>query len=155
MILVPFTTLHPRTAELLDRFAPGHVRVHLDPDDPSDYWWVLAEAWATPGDLVIIEHDIGLAEGVIEQFHSCRSPWCGNPYNVAGSLLVCLGCTRFTDELKTAHPDLLDVVGLVGNDGLPAKDWRRLDVRIGDELHKRGFEVHHHSPTVEHFHSYL
>lgn len=154
MILVPFTNLHPRTVELLDRFAPDHVRVRLDPDDPSDYWRVLAEAWAAPGDLVVVEHDVGIADGVIEQFHSCRAPWCGNPYNIGGSLLVCLGCTRFTDELKTAHPDLLETVGLVGNDGLPAKDWRRLDVRIGDELHKRGIEVHHHAPTVEHFHHY-
>jgi hypothetical protein len=146
--------MDPRTAEALNTFAPDHVAVKLDPARDDDYFRVFAEAWATPGDLIVIEQDILLTEGVIEQFLACRNGWCGNPYNIAGQQLVCLGCTRFTAELKDAHPDLLDVVGLVNNDGLPAKDWRRLDVRLSDELHFRGFQVHTHTPEVEHFHRY-
>lgn len=154
MILLPYTRLHPATARLANRYAPGHVRYRLDPRDASAYWRLLARAWAEPGDLVVIEHDIGLRPGVIAGFNSCRQPWCGHPYAIAAQLLVCLGCTRFTAELKTAEPDLLEVVGRVGGDGLPARDWRRLDVRILDELRRRGYEQHRHQPSVAHYHRY-
>jgi hypothetical protein len=69
-------------------------------------------------------------------------------------MLACLGCTRFSAGLKAAEPDLLDVVGEVTGDGLPARDWRRLDVRILDELRKRGYEQHRHQPDVRHYHRY-
>lgn len=154
MILVPYTRLHPATARLANRFAPGHVRARIDPRDDAAYWRLLAAAWTKPGDLVLIEQDIGLRPGVIEGFASCREPWCGHPYAIGKQLLVCLGCTRFTAELKAAEPDLLEVVGRDGTGGLPARDWRRLDVRIGDELEKRGYTRHRHEPPVAHYHRY-
>lgn len=152
MILVPYTRLDPRTVRLLEAHAPGYTPVLVD--GPTSYWSVLAEAWTAPEDLTVIEHDIGIHGQVIPQFQECRQGWCGNPYNIGGTMLVCLGCTRFTDELKTANPDLLEVVGEVGGDGLPVRDWRRLDVRLADELHRRGYQVHTHRPTVDHFHEY-
>lgn len=155
MILLPYTRLHPATARLANRHAPGHRRVRLDPADMSAYWRLLAACWREPGDLTVIEHDIGIAPGVTEGFASCREPWCGHAYPLDGGvMLACLGCTRFTASLKEAEPDLLEVVGEVTGDGLPAKDWRRLDVRIGDELRKRGCELHRHEPSVKHYHRY-
>lgn len=155
MILLPYTRLHPATAMLASRYAPGHVRVKLDPADDAAYWRLLATAWREPGDLTVIEHDIGIRAGVAEGFASCREPWCGHEYPLdRGVLLACLGCTRFTSQLKAAEPDLLDVVGEVAGDGLPAKDWRRLDVRTSDELKRRGYAMHVHSPTVRHYHKY-
>lgn len=154
MILLPYTRLHPVTARLANRHAPGHVRVRLDPADDAAYWRLLAEQWRQPGDLIVVEQDIGLRAGVVQGLTACREPWCGHPYPIGRQLLVCLGCTRFTAELKAAEPDLLDAVGLVGNDGLPAKDWRRLDVRLADELRRRGYTVHEHAPAVAHYHKY-
>jgi hypothetical protein len=153
-ILVPHTRLHPTTAILLDRHAPGHRLAALDPADLSAYWQLLADAWGEPGDLVVIEHDIGIHAGVVEGFADCRRPWCGHPYPVGSVLLVCLGCTRFTAELKAAEPDLLEVVGQDATGAMAARNWRRLDVRILDELHRRGYEQHAHRPPVAHFHRY-
>lgn len=154
MILLPYTRLHPATARLANVHAPGHQRVRLDPGDDGAYWRLLAGAWRTPGDLIVVEQDIGLRAGVIEGLTACREPWCGHPYNAAGRTLVCLGCTKFSAELKAAQPDLLAVVGLLGGDGLPARHWRRLDVRLGDELRRRGYRVHEHAPQVAHYHRY-
>lgn len=154
MILVPYTRLHPATARLLNRHAPGHRRVRIDPADMSAYWRLLAAVWREPGDLVIVEHDIGISAQVLPGFAACAQPWCGHAYPIDGRTIVCLGCTRFTAALKEAEPDLLDVVGEVTGDGLPAKDWRRLDVRILDELRKRGYEQHRHEPNVMHYHRY-
>ncbi len=154
MIVIPYTRRHPATARLANRHAPGYVRVKLDPDDMGAYWALLAHLWREPGELVVIEHDIGIGPETLPGFAACPEPWCGNPYRVARQLLVCLGCTRFSAALKAAEPDLLEEVGDVGNDGLPAKDWRRLDVRILDALRKRGYRQHWHEPMVKHFHDY-
>jgi len=152
-ILLPYTRLHPATARLADAPAPGHRKVPLPPDDAA-YWRLLAEHWRQPGDLMVIEHDIGIHAGVVEGFAACREPWCAHPYLIGRQLIPALGCTRFTAQLKAAEPDLLEVVGQDGTGGLPAKDWRRLDVRILDHLRNRGYTRHEHPEPVKHYHRY-
>jgi hypothetical protein len=154
VILLPYTRLHTATARLANLHAPGHVRARIDPRDDGAYWQLLATRWNQGADLVLIEHDIGIGPEVLPGFDACRQPWCGHPYPVAGRVLVCLGCVRFTAALQRTEPDLLEAVGEVGEDGLPAKHWRRLDVRVGDELNRRGYRVHRHEPPVAHFHRY-
>lgn len=154
MILLPYTRLHPATARLANAYASGHVRARIHPDDTGAYWQLLADAWRQPGDLIVIEQDIGIGPGVVRGLSACRQPWCGHPYPIGAQLLVCLGCTRFTAGLKTAEPDLMDVVGADDTGGLPAKHWQRLDVRILDELHRRGYQQHEHLPPVAHYHRY-
>lgn len=155
MILVPFASLHLETARLLDEHAPGHLRVRIDPEDVEAYWRLVAEQWHEPGDLLNVEQDVGIRAGVVESLFACREPWCGFAYRIGSQVLMCLGCTRFTAELKAAEPDLLDAVGLIDDDaGTPPRHWRRLDVRILDELRRREYRQHVHSPSVEHFHRY-
>lgn len=154
MVVVPFTRLHPVTARLLNRHAPGHERVRLDPGDSEAYWRLLARLWREPGDLLLVEHDVGIRAGVVESLAECREPWCGFPTPIGKQLLICLGCTRFTAALKAAEPGLLDAVGEDSGGGLPARIWQRLDVRVADELRRRGYTVHEHSPSVAHYHRY-
>lgn len=154
MILVPYTRLHPATARLLNRYAPGHVRVRIGALDVTAYWRLLSEAWRLPGDLMVVEQDIGVRPGVLEGLVKCRQPWCGHPYAIGSQMLVCLGCTRFTAQLKSAEPDLLEAVGRCADAGVPARHWSRLDVRILDELRRRGYEQHEHQPSVRHYHRY-
>jgi hypothetical protein len=159
VILVPYVAgmLHPETERMLRLHVPDGTPIdwrEIGRDDMAGYWRLLAECWQEPGDLITVEHDIGIGPEVVPGFAACPEPYCGHPYNAAGSLLACLGCTRFSAALKAAEPDLLEVVGEVTGDGLPARDWRRLDVRISDELKRRGCAVHVHEPAVEHFHEY-
>jgi hypothetical protein len=128
--------------------------MQIDPADPSAYWELLAAAWLEAGDLLIVEQDIGINAAVAPGLAACREAWCGHPYQIGEQLLVCLGCTRFTAELKAAEPDLLDVVGEDCTGGLPARHWQRLDVRILDELRHRGYQQHVHEPPVRHYHRY-
>ena len=145
--------MHPRTAELLDEFAPDHKRVYVGATTES-YFELLAAEWQVPGDLVIVEQDNALRADVLPSFHACESMWCGFPYPIGANDLVCLGMTRFRDALKIAEPDLLEIVGQDGTGGLPPKVWQRLDIRILEELHHRGYEQHAHLPVTEHFHKY-
>lgn len=154
MILLPYTRLHPATARLANRYAPGHVRVRLDPQDPYAYWALLAEAWRQPGDLLVIEQDIGIRAGVVEGLAECRRPWCGHPYPIGDVLRVCLGCTRFTAELKAAEPDLFDILAEDSSGGMPARHWKYLDTHLLMELRRRGYEQHRHAGAVRHYHRY-
>jgi hypothetical protein len=160
-ILVPYTLekLHPQTVELLNKHAPVGEELmwrRLDPSDQSAYARLLVEAWSWPGDLVLVEHDIGIHSSVFAGFDECRQPWCGHPYPIGSQLLVCLGCTRFTAQLKAMLPNLMEQAAAVEHDGglMPAGDWRRMDVRIGALLEAHGHNRHPHLPAVEHFHTY-
>ncbi len=156
MILVPYVAgmLNPETERLLGEHAPGYERAEIDPADMSAYWRLLAEAWGDPGELIVIEHDIGVGPDVIPGFAACSQPYCTHAYPIDGHIAACLGCTRFSAALKAAEPDLLVEVGEDGSAGLPARDWRRLDVRILDALRKRGYAQHRHLPDVLHYHKY-
>jgi hypothetical protein len=154
VILLPYTRLHPATARLANAHAPGHVRARIDPADAEAYWRLLAEQWRQPGDLIVIEQDIGIHAGVIEGLTACDRPWCGHPYAIGQQLLVCLGCTKFSAALKAAEPGLLDAVGEDATGGQPARVWQRLDVRILDHLRARGYTQHRHEPPVAHYHRY-
>ena len=156
-VVAPYLRMHPTTARLLNRHAPGHVRVHTPADDTEAYWRLLAHWWTQPGDLVLIEQDIGLRADVLPGFADCLEPVCGHPYLVTPAQLmrICTGCIRFRAELKEAEPDLLEAVGRIDDDGLPARDWRRLDVRVIRVLRARGYEVHEHLPAVPHYHRYF
>ena len=160
-VLVPYTAekLHPDTLRLIDEHVPAGVDVvwhELDPGDPTAYARLLVEAWTWDGDLVVVEHDIGIHAGVIDGFTWCRQPWCGHPYAIGDQLLVCLGCTRFTAHLKASLPDLMARAAAVEQDGglVPAGDWRRMDVRIAALLEAHGHWRHPHEPEVQHFHQY-
>jgi hypothetical protein len=161
IVLVPYTAekLHLDTVRRISEHVPDGVDVawrELDPNDPTAYARLLVEAWAWDGDLLIVEHDIGIHAGVIEALTECRQPWCGFPYPIGAQLLVCLGCTRFTAHLKATLPDLMAQAAAVDQDGglMPAGDWRRMDVRIGALLEAHGHNRHPHLPAVEHFHQY-
>jgi hypothetical protein len=153
-VVVPYTHLHPETSRLLADHLPDHHLAPLNPNDPTAYARLLAAEWARPGDLVTVEHDIGVHKDVLPGFTACPHLWCGYAYNIAGRLLACLGCTRFRAELKTAEPDVFAAANRIDTDGLPAMDWRRLDVRLDGELRARGYTLHVHEPPVAHYHHY-
>lgn len=153
-VIVPHTRLDERTVALLDSHATGWVGVPLDPAQPAAYQRLLTQEWATPGDLAIVEHDIGIHAGVIPGFEACPEPWCGHAYPIGEQLLMCLGCTRFRGSLKQAVPDLFTRIDALPYDGSPAQDWRRMDVRLAGVLMGLGYTPHVHEPPVEHYHVY-
>ena len=149
MIAVPSPTLHPLTAS----WAAEHGATLCHVDRPDGYWEALAVLWTIPGDLVVVEHDMLPAPGVTETMAACRRPWCTSPYRVeAGMARESLGCTRFAARLKTRHPNLMGRLGEIG-DELPAKDWRRLDVRLARLLRDLGYRAHTHRLSA-HLHNY-
>lgn len=162
MILAPYTEdkQNPDARALLEKHAPSEITwARIDPADPTAYSRILIDAWAADGDLVIVEHDIGIRAGVVEELSVCSQPWCGFPYAIGESLLVCLGCTKFSAHLKAMLPNLMAEAAAIGSEqdggGVPAGHWSRMDVRIGACLERLGHNRHRHEPAVTHFHRYL
>lgn len=161
MILAPFTVAkqHPQARALLVEHAPSEVTwARIEPGDDTAYARILIDAWAQPGPLAIVEHDIGIRAGVIEELLDCDQPWCGFPYAIGEADLVCLGCTKFSAHLKASLPHLMAEAAAIDSHhdggGVPAGDWRRMDVRIAACLERLGHSRHRHEPSVVHFHRY-
>jgi hypothetical protein len=163
IVLVPHAHGHldARTVASLEKFAPPESDIRyreIAEGDRQGYSRILVEAWGWPGDLMIVEQDIEIHRGVIEVLSDCSQPWCGFPYPIADSEMVCLGCTRFSAHLKATRPTLMSEAAAVGSDedggGVPAGVWERMDVRIGFKLEMLGHNRHTHHPRVEHHHFY-
>lgn len=153
-VVVPFVDLHPRTRELLDEHVPGWIAAELDRDDDDAYWRLISDEWARPGDLVIIEQDIGIAAGVIDGLTACAEAWCGHPYWTANTPIIALGCTRFSATLKTNEPDIIATIPERRPEDVIGRHWLTLDAAIHHALTARGYTVHKHSPEVQHFRTY-
>lgn len=157
MILAPYTAAKQdvEARALLEQHAPEEITWRrIDPGDDTAYARALVEAWAVPGDLTVVEHDVGIRAGVIEELLDCSQPWCGFPYAIGTQLLVCLGCTRFSAHLKASLPQLMEQAAAIADSGMQAGDWRRMDVRIAGCLERYGHQRHVHLPEVQHFHTY-
>lgn len=123
--------------------------------DAEAYWRFLRGEWlAEDGDLLVVEHDVVPAPGVTGSMAACPRPWCSSPYRIAnGWLPDGLGCVRLAGRLKERHPDLMERLGEMTGDGLPPKDWRRLDVRLSQLLKSLGYRPHLHKRSL-HLHDY-
>lgn len=155
MIVLAYRTgmLDPRTSAWAST-QDGVVRAELGPADDA-YFNLLATCWAEPGDLLVVEHDMLPTVGVVDEMLACRWPWCASPYEVANRQRITdgLGCTKFSATLKQLHPSLMQAVGEICDDGLPAKNWRRLDTRVARMLRARGLMPHLHTDSL-HLHDY-
>lgn len=154
-ILLPYTPdrINQRTSDWAQ--ARGDVvRVNVAGGDDR-YYNLLAGYWTNPGDLLVVEHDMLPAEGCVEEMLACRWGWCSAPYEIANGEQITdgLGCTKFSATLKQLRPQLMEQVGAFADDGLPARDWRRLDTRVSRVLRGAGHRPHLHTSTV-HLHDY-
>ena len=143
--------LKPETRAWADRHAADVA--WLDRDAEA-YWRLLDREWRVPGDLVLVEHDVLPAPGVTTAMGACPRPWCSSPIRIEHTWLPDgLGCVRLAARLKERHPDLMTRLGEITGDGLPPKDWHRLDVRLSQLLRSLGYRPHLHRRSL-HLHDY-
>jgi hypothetical protein len=146
-VVCPYTQLRPQTRDALEQLSP------VEPDfvdvggSHDSYFWTLARLWAQAETFVLVEHDIVVHPDVFTAFLGCRQPWCAFVYERAGNVGPGLGCTRFRRELMLARPRAIAALEHDGGGGVPARDWRRLDVRVEVALAGR---AHLHRPPVTH-----
>lgn len=120
------------------------------------YWEALCDWWADGDPLVIVEQDILPAGDVVELMQECPSPWCCSPYPIFGGLQICmtgLGCTKFSVNMRTRHPDMALVAGEPHGESEPRGVWQCLDTRLTQRLLQHGYRPHPHAMS-QHLHEY-
>jgi hypothetical protein len=185
-VVCPFTGIYPQVDAALNTYAPTCERIKVARCDlPADcgiincndqrrhchhrecedvYFDTVAALWSGGEDFMLIEHDIEIRAGVVEELAACPEPWCLFPFPGPGFsaeggnlLTISLGCTRFRSELLAAQPDLMGAVDgrcQVHRSG-STRDWHRLDVTMVSVLRERGYpDPHVHTPPVIHHHMY-
>lgn len=82
MVVVPYTPdkLRPETARWA---ADNNARMRDVSGDPEAYLAALCDWWSEPGDLLVVEHDMLPASGVVEEMLDCPELWCSSPYRLA------------------------------------------------------------------------
>lgn len=144
-------------AAALRAYAPEAEYVDTSGDDQT-YARKIAEHWTGQDDLVIIEHDNEITDGVLPSFAACPEPWCVYEYEIfpppLTRLCVALGCVRFSAGLQREFSFRAEILGLCENCGGTHAHWGQIDVLLASALSNRlHLEPHVHG-TIRHFHPY-
>ena len=121
-----------------------------------DYWRAIKARWSGAGDLLIIEQDIVIRPGVVEELLACPESWCAFGFITCDPEYVLyegLGCTRFRKELMRQVS--MQEIQETGNKYWPHRPgpdccWCHCDAKIKQTLQENGFNVHRHTPRVQH-----
>jgi hypothetical protein len=149
--------LWPATAAALAAHAPGAEIIPIPADDISQPWDTYASRWGA-GDLVVIEQDVVIHDGVIPQFEACPEPWCLFPARhyaagPGGWMTTGIMCNRFRREFMQAVP-VSAVEAVPGSChrclGADPKCWAHLDGKTRAAGEAAGFTIHVHWPSVGH-----
>ena len=138
------------------------LRIALNPLDMEGYWRAVSAMWALGQTFAIVEQDVVPFPGALAELQVCPERWCTFRYAMQTGYHAALGCTKFAASLMAEFPLALERAGEIGHDigglrggpdddGLPKRDWRRLDTRIDRVLRQEcGVEMHIHDRIVGH-----
>lgn len=148
-VLAPFVRMDYRTAIALGRYIPEDrlETIYTGADDYA-YWHAVYSRWTGEQDLMIVEHDIEIHEGVYESLRDCPEPWCSFSYKAAPldgvkctDLSTGFGCAKFSAEAQRLtkdfpkSPQVWDIID---------RETIRLMGAIGMQPHVHGKVKHHH-----------
>jgi len=157
LILCCYATLHPKTLETVNKWAPGAEFVDTSADDYA-YCRELKARWNTGQDLITIEQDIEITADVVSSFENCDQDFCVFPYWIVmgrksgpDRRMVCiegLGCTRFSAALQAR----VKIRHIFQDD---YRKWEDVAHRVWATVRRYGYYMPHvHYPLVTHHHDY-
>jgi hypothetical protein len=128
----------PYLAELFDR-------TENDPRGANwAYYDLLHKEWkATSRDTVIVEHDIIVWPGLVQDMLACQAPWCTTSVLIHGKWnTFTFGCVKFGSDFKCQFPELFT--------NCRSKEWHQLDVWFLQQTEERDLLPCVHLPGVVH-----
>ncbi len=150
-VVVPYTKLHPQVRPALE--AAGVDAWFVEMERWDSYTGLLLHLWSEQQTFVLIEQDIIVRPGVVEELLACPEPWCGFVNDVGLGIWPTLGCTKFATEYQRRFPELISRAARIRLDHkYRAGHWRHMDVCI-DRVFHRELEIrgpHAHTPAVVH-----
>lgn len=152
-VLAPYVVLNVRVVNALHRDAP-HAEFVYTGRTHQDYWQAIADRWQGKDDLMIVEQDNEIHDGVTESLASCDQPWCSYWYlgppmtspDVKNCMSEAIGCVKFSADLQELipHEEIADY---------KTQCWDTVDNKLMEKLKQLGFSPHVHG-QVRHHHLY-
>ena len=118
---------------------------HMTSDD--SYFQMMERLWAKGEAFTIVEHDVVVHPGAIQELANCAQPWCTFPYYCSvGWIIDGLGCTKFSADLIAKYPECL-------KEPFPdccahTRFYCGLDRLIAHRMEQLGVKPHVHMPGV-------
>ncbi len=158
-VFLPYTQLDPWVLSMLQAEPIDLTLVEMT--TTYSYFELLSQLWAEGETFVIVEHDILVYPGAIQEIWDCEVPFCGKPYVIHGGFAACFGCTKFDASFLRAFPNAMKMGGARQHPmglGTGYTHWETLDSRIVAALSELGWSCngsqwpHQHWPSVRHLH---
>lgn len=154
-IVVPYTLQGMRleTQDAVMSWGGPYTFHILAAGDPYAYARAFMDWWETHLDLVVVEHDIVPAPGMIEGLLTCPEPWCGHAYHVGqGRYTTGLGLCKISRSVMDTHPGL-GMLAMRDHRGRVARiEWPGVNEALDRQMIRYGYRMHVHDPVVEHLH---
>jgi len=154
-VVVPYVDgkLRDQTTDAVMGWGGSYVFHALDPADPYAYARALMDWWEARMDLVVIEHDIVPAPGMIGSLLACAQPWCGHPYHIGeGRYVYGLGLCKVAASVMTRLP-ILATLAMRNHRGLTTRvPWGSVNEAFEQQMQRCGYTMHQHTEPVEHLH---
>lgn len=148
-VVVPHTRISPGVREGLKSTGRKWEEVFVGNSD-EDYWGVLAVLWAKRETFCVVEHDVLVRHDTLDELENCPEAMCAFPVPYFWSpVAVSLACVKFSAEVIARHPDLMQRVGEMSDEGHPPRHWCRLDMWIQMLIRPDAFHAHY--PVLEHY----
>ena len=149
-VIVPYTRLHPQVEPAL--VAAGVQARFVEVPKWDSYAKLLIELWQAEETFVLVEQDIVVRPGVVDELLTCDQPWCGFLNDVGLGIWPTLGCTKFDATYQRRFPGLIERAARIRIADVRPGHWRHMDVAI-DRVFHRELEIrgpHAHAPAVAH-----
>ena len=92
--------------------------------------------------FLVVEHDIVIHEGLVEEFEACEEEWCSSPYTYFDQPVTTsgggLGCTKFSSQLMHRWPEMIRQAMEIPYPGHEPWHWCGCDFRIYTLLRQGG-----------------
>jgi|ERR1035438_1681329 hypothetical protein len=149
-VVVPFATRGQAWALQAVRLALAQDGVEASFEhmtDDGSYFRLMSGLWEKGESFAVVEHDIVVWPGGMQELASCPEPWCSMPYYCSvGWIEDGLGCTKFSEEIIRRAPRMFkepfpDCCAHTSN-------YCGLDRLIAHRFEQIGIRPHVHSPGV-------
>ena len=143
LVVVPYVPRFLRAETVAA--VPGAHYVDVSGDHQA-YWRLLRDLWDGGETVVIVEHDIVPAPGMVLGLFDCPSQWCAHEYRMDDIIATAFGLVKFGSDMLLGTSNLIS--GILDQHRV----WSGLDSMVIAELHRRGYSEHVHQPPVRHLH---
>lgn len=142
-VIIPYVKASHQLQTVVDCLRIQRVQPELHKvGDGDSYWKLLKDVWAEGEEFILVEHDVLVWMGGIENLRRCEKDWCTLPTMCHGLMFsTALGCVKFGKQLIERYPGFWDDIPTT---------WFTLDASFADKMGWPYIRPCIHNPPATH-----